>query len=210
MKEEERGETLAVDFSSRLKSFISEYGEKGKKVLKAALIRAREVQNSEENVLGDFDFRGVRKILEKSGEQYNPGTILGIMEKKYGIIETSYKSSKQHWWRFYDIYTVERELGSDEKDQEEEEDSYKIIMAMYASLEPKRLLESLRRLSTKPKLDYVDKKLFKKVAFEELPLVEEVLKKMGEMEGKFAEQIKILKEIVRIAEEISIKLIKEQ
>jgi hypothetical protein len=206
MDNEIKTSSLVISYQARLKAFLTDYGERGRKVILAALKRAEELSSSGENSLGDFDYRGVKNILEKDGERINPSTFLSIMEKKYALIETSYKSSKQHWWRFFDYLVVKKELMSSEAG----DDSKKIVLAMYASLEPMKILESLEKISIKQRLDYADKLLFKKIAFEDLPKIEEVLKRMVERESEFEREIGVLREIVKLAGEISIKLIRER
>lgn len=208
MDRETKASSLIVSYNARLKAFLEDYGDKGRKVLEAALRRAEELSSSGENTMGDFDYKGLKAHLERMGERMNPSPILNIMEKKYGLIETSYRSSKQHWWRFYDYIAVEKELKQEEG--EEEDESKKIIIAMYASLEPKKMMEQMKKIMMKTRLDYADKMLFRKIAFEDLPKVEEVLKKMIERESEFEEEIRVLREIVRLAGEISIKLIRER
>jgi len=198
--------SMLLSYDARLNAFLEDYGDRGRAVLEAALRRAEELSAYGNNSLGDFDYRGVKENLEKMGERANPSTLLGVMERKYGLIETSYKSSKQHWWRFYDFSAIAKALRGVEEGDEDK----KIVLAMYASLEPKKLLGSLKKISSKPRLDHADKVLFRKIAFDDLDKVGEVLNKMMERESEFKEEIGILKEIIRMAEEISIKLIREQ
>lgn len=205
---EEEDRPIVISLNARLRSFLNDYGEKGKIVLQAAVMRAKEVYSNGENSLGDFDYKGLKKFLESMGYEYNPKAILTVMERKYGLIETSYRSSKQHWWRFYDFSAIERELNLSEK--LEEDDSRRIIKAMYASLEPMRMVDILKKLAIKSRLDYADKKLFRKIAFEDLIHVEEVLRRMTERESEFQDEIRMLKDILRLTEEISIKLIRER
>ncbi|MEM1879294.1 MAG: hypothetical protein QXJ18_05995, partial [Desulfurococcaceae archaeon] len=94
---------------TRLIAFLEKYGEKGLIVLKTAFDLSQDPHI--DHRLGDFSFKHLVLKLTSIGFNYNPVNLLRILEKEYGIIEKSYSSSNQTWWRFVDIEAVRRVLS---------------------------------------------------------------------------------------------------
>ena len=88
------------------------YGEKLVSVLKTAIGIAKENRLRGGQLPGDFDYRSLVDGLSSIGFQYNPSLLLRSLEREYGVIETSYRSSNQHWYRFRDLEAVEQALNS--------------------------------------------------------------------------------------------------
>lgn len=200
---------LIGTIEDRLKIFLSEYGEKGKVILKVAVERMKELdlQNMEYR-FGDFDYKGIKQKLEELGVNYNPSTLLRIMERDYAIIETVYRSSNQRWWKFYDREAVQSFLHGTDKEMETDKDLV-LIKAMYASLEPENILKELTRINSKRSIDYIDKKIFKKLVFEDSEKISILIDKMSERKSYFEKELEVLRKIIELVDIISNKLIKE-
>uniref|UniRef100_A0A7J3ZL40 Uncharacterized protein n=1 Tax=Fervidicoccus fontis TaxID=683846 RepID=A0A7J3ZL40_9CREN len=184
--------------SDRTRAFIGEYGERGELVLKAALKRAQELDLEGRPKLGDFDFKGVKKKLLEWGVRYNPSQLLRRLEREYAIIETSYKSSTQHWWIFYDRNEVERALGS-ERLYEVEDFEIKLILAQYNVLKPARLLSELKGLSAKKALAPRDFERLRQLLFNDVEEAAKLAKKMEAFPDYFEREREVLTEIIELA-----------
>ncbi|MEZ0394411.1 MAG: hypothetical protein ABWK00_05160 [Desulfurococcaceae archaeon] len=191
---------IVKDTRAALREFLAKYGERAELVLRIAF----EV-STDPNVdhrLGDFSYKHLVARLLSMGISYNPANLLRIMERDYGIIDKSYVSSNQTWWRFVDQDAVREALSGGAWD----DPKISVILVKYRSLEPLSMLEALRRLYSKQRLSDADRKFLKRLAFEELPLVIQVMGEMEEHEEAFSAELKILREIVGLAEKVSAKL----
>ena len=80
-----------------LEEFIAEYGERGTLVLRAILEEYMSPKGRA--ALGDFSFQGLKRRINSYGVRYNPAPLLRVLEKNIGVIETTYRSTSQRWWR---------------------------------------------------------------------------------------------------------------
>ncbi|AFH43366.1 hypothetical protein FFONT_1378 [Fervidicoccus fontis Kam940] len=210
---EQEEKTVVGSVYDRVKMLLLNYGSKAEEVMLAALKRAEELDaNGNGFRFGDFDFKGLKEKLTEMEVKYNPNILLRIMERDYLIIETTYKSGNQHWWNFTDRKAVESILlssGKSSREKSGEDLKYISIKAMYASLEPGKLLEALESISRKRRLDDIDKRLFKKIVFEEMKNIVSLIESMKEMESRFEGELKVLYRIVDLIDSLSNKLIKE-
>ena len=101
-----KGAPAGVGVRERLLEFLANYGERGLAVVRAAVEAALAGRGSPGVRLGDFSYREVVARLRSWGLDYNPSMLLRILERDYGVIETTYRSSNQHWWRFLDLNAV--------------------------------------------------------------------------------------------------------
>ncbi len=228
------GQRLSIGVRERVLEFLARYGEKGFSVLRAAVEACVEGRSARRGVrLGDFSYKEVVAKLRSYGLEYNPANLLSILEREYAVIETTYHSSGQHWWRFVDLDAViealdayERGLqgggveGADESMGDDysvaaeqlmdggeiEDPQVEVIRAQIAALNPAELLARLRMLASKPRLTSYDRRLFSKIAFEELELVASVLEKARAYPEVFTEEIRMLESILRLASLIARKL----
>jgi hypothetical protein len=208
---------------SRVLEFLAEYGERGYAVLRAA-VEASLSKDGRSVRLGDFSYREVVSRLRAWGIEYNPSMLLRIVERDYGIIETSYKSSSQHWWKFIDIDAViealeEYERGVDATAEQQGDEAAgegegeavdaeeALLKLQIASLNPYGLLERLEKLLLKPKLTSTDYSILRSIAFSELPAVVEVLRRAEEI-GYEGEEVKALREVVQLAAKLASKLLR--
>jgi len=155
--------------------------------------------------------------LRAWGIEYNPSMLLRSLERDYGVIETSYKSSSQHWWRFIDIDAVAEALEMYEKGYntalEAEEDvgpedpELTLLLFQIASLNPHGVLEKLQKLASKPRLTSADYAVLRSLAFNELPAIVEVLRRAEEI-GYEGEEVSTLREVLRLASELAARLLR--
>ncbi|MCE4622619.1 MAG: hypothetical protein F7B19_04825 [Desulfurococcales archaeon] len=183
--------------------FIAKYGERGYLVLKAILEAARKGRRPFS--LGDFNYKDVKIALKAMGIDYNPAPLLSKLEKEYGVIETSYKSSNQHWWRILDrelIEAVVREWeGKPEPDPEDPR--VRMLRIQFYSLSPHEILDLLTRLSKRKRLTSMERAKLKKIAFEELPLLVDFIEKASsEYPDELSEEIAVAESILELFEEI--------
>jgi hypothetical protein len=139
--------------------------EKAKVVLEVALSITEEKGRGE---VGDFDYKTLVERLRERGYNFDPKMILRSLEKDYAVIETSYKSSNQHWWKFVDLEAVKETLGK------EEEPEVMLIRAQAHSLNLDELERKLRFLAGRGLRTEADRTLFRKIAFSDLPLLVEL------------------------------------
>jgi hypothetical protein len=188
---------------TRLIAFLEKYGEKGLIVLKTAFDLSQDPHI--DHRLGDFSFKHLVLKLTSIGFNYNPVNLLRILEKEYGIIEKSYSSSNQTWWRFVDIEAVRRVL-SEYYNTPFEDPAIKALHIKYKSLEPKTRLDWLKRLLAKDKLTSADKELFKNFVFTELDKITQLISEMEKYEEVFKGEIAILKELLHLADLVSSRI----
>jgi hypothetical protein len=173
------------------------FGDRCKLILKVAISIA---ESNDKKELGDFDYKTLVEKLQEAGLDKDPKMILRALERDYGIIETTYKSANQHWWRFINIEEVKEAIGDEIEDPE-----IQLIKIQANSLNLTELERKLRFMLNKPVLSEVDRALFKKIAFEELNYVMEVYRKASMYEETYdiAEKVKI---ILTLATKVSMKI----
>ncbi len=184
--------------------FLAKYGDKGHAVLKAILAASRTRLGGPR--LGDFSYRDVKEFLARQGISYNPSPLLSKLEKEYGLIETTYKSGGQHWWRIVDPDSIERAVaryeGAEESPDEEPYRARMLRIQFYA-LNPDRIMETLYRLQRRKRLTPHEQKLLRQIVFEDLPRIVEFLE---EAEASYPEElhaeILMAEAILQLAERI--------
>ncbi len=196
-------ESILGDVEYRVKVAVSEYGEKAKIVLRAALEAAEEIRVQGSPRLGDFDYKTLKKKLKEYSMNYNPSLLLRALEREYMIIETSYKSSNQHWWVFVDEDAVRRVILEEELTEDPE---VILLKTQYKTLKPREILDVLSRMESKKKLNEIDKRILRRIAFEELDLVVKILSRMRERRDLFENEVRILEEILRKASRVASRI----
>jgi len=187
----------------RIRLFLEKFGEKGLMVLKAAYEVSQDPNI--DHRLGDFSFKHLVLKLSATGFTYNPSNLLRILEKEYGVVEKSYSSSNQTWWRFVDIEAV-RSIISEYFGVPLEDPKLKALMIKYKSFEPRNTLEMLRRLALKDSLSASDKELFRNFVFSDLDKIVELVREMEKYEEVFMSELSVLREILNLADLVSNKL----
>ncbi|MEM2025004.1 MAG: hypothetical protein QXW94_01780 [Desulfurococcaceae archaeon] len=194
---------MLSNIADKLRLFIERFGEKGLLVIKAAY----EVYQDPnvDHRLGDFSFKHIVLRLNNVGLNYNPANILRILEKEYGILEKSYSSSNQTWWKFIDPETI-RSILSEHYGTPLDDPRIKALLIKYRSMEPRTTLETLRRLAIKEALSSGDKEMFKRFVFNELDKIVDLEMEMEKYEETFSGELYVLREVLSLAEMISSKL----
>ncbi|BFI75074.1 hypothetical protein [Sulfurisphaera ohwakuensis] len=171
--------------SDRTLEFLLKFGEKGRIILQAALDCSYENNKPE---LGDFSYKDVVDKLSQLGYSYDPKMILRALEKDYGILETTYKSSNQHWWKFIDKEQVETILN----ENKEGDPKIELIKIKFYSLEPQKIERKLDLMSKKSIITEIDKKTFRLMVFDELSKLTEIYEEASQYEETLpiAERIK--------------------
>lgn len=190
---------------SKLAAFLERFGEKGLLVLKAAFDISQDPNI--DHRLGDFSYKHLVLRLASMGLQYNPVNLLRVLEKEYGVIEKSYSSSNQTWWRFSDLESVKRVL-SEHYNIEADDPKIRALLIKYKSLEPVMLLDRLRKLLVKERLTANDKEAFKEFVFSELDKITMLINEMEKYEEVFHGEISTLREILALADLVASKLSK--
>jgi len=208
----------------RVLEFLAKYEERGLLVLKAAIAAAIARKREGGVKLGDFSYRDIVVRLRAQGINYNPSMLLRILERDYGVIETSYRSGNQHWWKFVDFDSVVEaveayEKGDDaigalkEDDEEiglESDPRVELVRVQVAALRPRKLLKTLRVLAAKKRLTSRDVKVFQDLAFNVLPKLVHVLEEAREYEEELVEEIALLEKVLKLAVKIARKMLVEE
>ncbi|BCU68216.1 hypothetical protein HS7_16530 [Sulfolobales archaeon HS-7] len=186
------------DVRDRVIEAILRYGDKCRLILEVALELSER-----NNELGDFSSKELIDELAKRGYEINPSLILRNLEKEFGIITTTYRTSNQHWWKFIDAEKVREVIQDKEEDPE-----VALIRTQVASLDLQTIEGKLDFMLRKERLTDVDKMKFREIAFNVLPLIVDVYKKTLEREETYEIASK-LKKIILMAEQVSKKMEKE-
>ncbi|MEM1661817.1 MAG: hypothetical protein QXY53_03490 [Desulfurococcaceae archaeon] len=194
-----------MSIREKVLDFLNRYGEKGFFVLKSAVEIAEDPNI--DHKLGDFDYKKLYFKLQRNGLNYAPQNLLRILEKEYGLIERSYTSSNQKWWRFVDLEEVRNAIYEFMGHFDIDDPKITVIRVKYRSLDPQNILSTLKKFSLKEKLSNVDREVFRKFVFENLDIIAKLLREMMEYEDVFINEIEVLKEILRYADIVSQKII---
>jgi len=188
--------------ASAASEFIAVYGERGYYVLKAILEASRDLVGRAR--LGDFDYKSVKRKLREYGLDYNPSLLLSRLEKEYGLIETTYRSGGQHWWRITDLDSIEEAVaeyeGRPPARSSASDPRIRLLRVQFYSLDPTRLLARLERLSRRRSPESL--RLLREIAFRELPYVVEFISRAEELgvEDELSAEIDLARRILEAAE----------
>ncbi|MEM1682203.1 MAG: hypothetical protein QXZ37_01865 [Sulfolobales archaeon] len=180
-----------------IEDLLSKYGGRAYYVLKAALEVAEENREMGLSRLGDFDYRSLVRKLKSWGIEYNPSNLLKVIEKEYGLVRTSYRSSNQRWWVFTDISLVKLALedSRDEPGDPEEE----LLAIQIAVLDVDKVIAELTSILTREKISPTDEKKLKEIVLSDLPPIIEVYKKATNYGSKFSDFIGKTKKALDLA-----------
>ncbi|RLG83468.1 MAG: hypothetical protein DRO18_07875 [Thermoprotei archaeon] len=169
---------------------LVKYGERAFEVLKVAVDIALENRSLGKRLPGDFDFRTLAYRLHLNGIKYNPSRLLSIIEKEYGIIETTYRSSNQRWWRFTNLHGIMEILNKYELTEEVIDDpEIYLIRLQLKLLKLGELSKVINELLNKSKLLKEDEERIRELVFNELEAVVKVLKRMMKFKDRFEREI---------------------
>ncbi|MCY0859108.1 MAG: hypothetical protein OWQ54_01625 [Sulfolobaceae archaeon] len=179
---------------------LLKYGEKARIILSACL-EASEINENKE--LGDFSYKQLIEVLRGKNIDYDPKSLLRMLEEDYGIIQTTYRTSGQHWWKFVNKEQVVEALRGNS--EIEEDPKISAIKIQAESLGLKEIEKKLLFLLRKPTLSDIDKRILRRFAFEDLPL----LLKVYDEASSYEETIDIaekIKKIIELAKRVSQKI----
>lgn len=194
---------MASGLAASAREFLAAYGERGYMVLRAIRDAALALRREARVRLGDFDFREVKRRLRELGVDYNPSLLLARLEKEYGLIETTYKSGSQHWWRIVNLRAVEEALAEYEGrgPAHAEDPRLKLLRIQFYSLQPERILEELRRIPANPRPGSREAQALRRIAYEDLPLIVEFLERAkAGFPDELSAEIELAEEILAEAE----------
>jgi len=195
-----------IGFKERVFEVLEKYGDKAYLLLKTILEVSREYSYQGRSRYGDFDYRGIVLKLKASGLDYNPSSLLRILEE-YGLIETSYRSSNQHWWKVTNIQELEKALREYEGlDEGLDDPEVLLIKLQVQSLDLYGIKRILEKMLKKNRLTEIDRRRFRKIVFEDLELLVKVLKRAIEYEDYLESEINAMREVLTIATLIAKKM----
>ncbi len=174
-----------------LREFLSKYGERGYYVIRAMLDASLSGGRAK---LGDFDLKGLKERLRSMGLDYNPVPLLYALERTYGVIRTTYRSSAQHWWEILDRRALQETLAELGEANDADDYEVRLLRLQFYSLNPERLLSQLKS-SRRPK------ELAARLAFTALPHLVKFLKRAKERyPDELAKEIDMAEQILELAE----------
>ena len=196
----------SIGVQELIDDFLARYGEKGRAVLLAAVEAMIEIQRrSEYTRLGDFDYKTLKEMLERLGGGVNPTNYLRALEREYGIVNQTYRSTRQQWWSFANKEAIlswyERQTGKPSDDP-----VVKVLVVKYRVLKPEEKLSRLEALSRKPSLSPVEQKEIMDFVFNELDKVLLVLNEIKKYGDVFRNEINVLSRIIDLAYQLSSKI----
>jgi len=183
------------------RTFIRLYGDRGYYILKAILESTRSYIGRAR--LGDFDYKSVKSRLTQYGLSYNPSMLLSKLEREYGLIETTYKSGTQHWWKIVDVDAIEEAVaeyeGRPPKTRLSEDPRIRLLRIQFYAMDPERILSTLRTATRRKR---VRREALVKIIFHDLPRIVEFLERAEEVyPDELAAEIEMAHLILKTAEE---------
>lgn len=196
----------SIGVQELIDDFLARYGEKGRAILLAAVEAMIEIQRrSEYTRLGDFDYKTLKEMLERLGGGVNPNNYLRALEREYGIVNQTYRSTRQQWWSFANKEAIlswyERQVGKLSDDP-----VVKVLVVKYRVLKPEEKLSRLEALSRKQSLSLVEQKEILDFVFNELDKVLLVLNEIKKYGDVFRNEVKVLSRIIDLAYQLSSRI----
>jgi hypothetical protein len=193
----------SIGVQELIDDFLARYGEKGRAILLAAVEAMIEIQRrSEYTRLGDFDYKTLKEMLERLGGGVNPNNYLRALEREYGIVNQTYRSTRQQWWSFANKEAIlswyERQVGKLSDDP-----VVKVLVVKYRVLKPEEKLSRLEALSRKQSLSLVEQKEILDFVFNELDKVLLVLNEIKKYGDVFRNEVIVLSRIIDLAYQLS-------
>ncbi|MEM2007094.1 MAG: hypothetical protein QW154_05605 [Sulfolobales archaeon] len=187
-----------------IEDLLYKYGGRAYYVLKAALEVAEENREMGLSKLGDFDYRSLVLKLKSWGIEYNPSNLLKVMEREYGLVRTSYRSSNQRWWVFTDISSVRLALedSRDELGDPEEE----LLTIQIAVLDIDSVIAELTSILSKERVSSSDEEKLREIVLDELPLIIEIYKKAANYSSKFSDFVGKARKALKLARKAALML----
>ncbi|MEM3977970.1 MAG: hypothetical protein QXK87_02750 [Fervidicoccaceae archaeon] len=188
----------SIGVQELIDDFLARYGEKGRAVLLAAVEAMIEIQRRSE-------YKTLKEMLERLGGGVNPTNYLRALEREYGIVNQTYRSTRQQWWSFANKEAIlswyERQTGKPSDDP-----VVKVLVVKYRVLKPEEKLSRLEALSRKPSLSLVEQKEIMDFVFNELDKVLLVLNEIKKYGDVFRNEVNVLSRIIDLAYQLSSKI----
>lgn len=189
-----------------LRELLAEHGERACILLKAIYEESRVSSGFK---LGDFSVKGVKSRLKSWGVEYNPVPLLLKLEKELGVIETSYRSTTQRWWRVVNMRIIEDALKACglRVDRSPSDHRVRLLKLQFHALKPGDILRNLRKLESKSALTKSDMEFIRRVAFKELPLLlklKEEAEKLG-YSNDLQNEINLIEELMEVMEKLILR-----
>ncbi len=197
-----------MSLDDKLREFVVEYGERACILLKA--IYEESISRSGLK-LGDFSVRGLKGRLKSWGVEYNPTPLLLKLEKELNLIETSYRSTTQRWWRIISREALEKALrmcGETSQYRSIDDPRLRLLRIQLHTLRPWEILETLRKIRDKETMTKSDIEFVKRIAFNELPLLIKIREEVESLEhGRelLQEEVEVVERIVEVVEDLVLR-----
>lgn len=193
---------------SIVSEFLLRYGEKAFHVLKTALEVSEEYSVSGKYTPGDFDTKGLIRRLREKGIRYNPSQLLRVMEREYGIIETTYRTSTQHWWSFVNKEAIIEALKIYEGGEEDVVDDPELMVLdlQVKIIDINKILTELKRLRSKVKLTLRDRERLMDIVINELPNIALIVKNALKYSERYRDFILKFKLLVKLTNDVIVKM----
>lgn len=168
--------------------FIYRYGDKAYILLRAAY----EIYQA--NILlgkrlpGDFDYKSLISKLREKKLSYNPTQLLRALERNLGVIETTYRSANQRWWRFTNPAAISKALDIYEgksNDETYEDPEIALLKMQVEVVSIDEMLNELVNLLAKERLTSGDRDRIKELLFNDAQLIIKLFKTTQKYEEIF-------------------------
>lgn len=189
-----------------VRDYVAKYGERGKAVLMSAVEAMLENEKeSHRNRLGDFDYRTMKIVLTRRKVSLKPHVYLRVLEREYGIITQTYRSSKQEWWAFTDRNIVLK-WYNEEREREIVDPEMKTLISKYKFLKIDETLRKFENYASKSELTVLEEEEVRRYVFSYLDAVVSLLKEMKKYGEVFEKESSSLQRLVDVIYELANKI----
>ena len=159
---------------ARIAEFRLKYGEKADVLIEAIRLAIKMNDNKE---AGDFSYKQVVEALSRLGYNFDPRNLLRIMEREYGLIETSFRTTNQHWWK-----VKVNEITESDDSAALENPRVLALRIKASSLGIPEVKKKLEFWARKPILTEIDRREFQKFSFTQLDYFVTLLEEASQYE----------------------------
>jgi len=129
------------------------------------------------------------------------------MEREYGIIETTYRTSTQHWWVFRNKEAVLEALRMYEGDSSAVSDPELMVLDLQVRfMDVSRILAELKSIRSKDSVTERDKTLLLNIVMNELPLIAKIVKNALNYGDRYKDYILKFKLAIKLTNDILKKI----
>ena len=159
---------------ARVAEFRLKYGEKAEALIEAIRLAVKMNDNKE---AGDFSYKQVVEALGRLGYNFDPRNLLRVMEREYGLLETSFRTTNQHWWK-----VKVNELTETDDSAELENPRVLALRIKASSLGIQEVKKKLEFWARKPVITEIDRREFQKFSFTQLDFFVTLLEEASQYE----------------------------